>query len=171
MSEIILAWTLELRSMDCSPRTTGSGKLGIRLRIVAQPTMACRGLRSSWDSVARNSSFERLARSASARAARSLASKFSLASSFRNRCVTSVATRTRVADMFSRAISHSNSAVLPSFFLNRSCRLERPVSLAAVFTRSLSEKEADANENVSGWPTNSSCAYPVNAQYAGFTVV
>ena len=61
-----------LRRIAASPWAAASGRvLRPWVRICAQPRMAFSGVRSSCDTVARKSSFSRLARSASARAARS----------------------------------------------------------------------------------------------------
>ena len=62
----VWAWTL--RSMTSSPRSrVGSSTFSLR-RMRVQPRIAVSGVRSSWDSVARNSSLARFATSASARA-------------------------------------------------------------------------------------------------------
>ena len=69
--------TRELRSMASRPCSSMAGVTFLRLSTVAQPSIAFSGLRSSCESVARNSSLIWLLRSASVRAARSLASSFS----------------------------------------------------------------------------------------------
>ena len=70
-SAISWAWTRALRSMALMPETTSGSPPATRcLSSCDQPTMALSGVRSSCDSAARKSSFTRLARSASARAAR-----------------------------------------------------------------------------------------------------
>ncbi len=99
--------TRELRSMASRPCSSMAGVTFLRLRTVAQPSIAFSGFRSSCDSVARNSSLIWLLRSASVRAARSLASSFS-------RSVTLVAMAMRAPWPFSATMRHSTSATLPS---------------------------------------------------------
>ena len=105
---------LRLQSRIALDRLTalhdGAGKSALRLRTVAHPSIAFRGLRSSCDSVARNSSFCRLLRSASARAARSLASSSRALASACKRSVMSRGDRMRAPEIFSLAIRNSTSA-------------------------------------------------------------
>ena len=61
-----------LRSITSRPRASASGAAVPLRSMRAQPKTALSGVRSSCDSVARNSSFSRFAASAWARAARSL---------------------------------------------------------------------------------------------------
>ncbi len=58
-----------LRMMVSTARVVSSGESLPRWSSSAQPTMAASGVRSSWESVARNSSFKPFAASARARAA------------------------------------------------------------------------------------------------------
>jgi hypothetical protein len=61
-------WAVALRSMASSARSVRAGSSVAVLKIRAQPYTALSGVRSSWESRARNSSLARLAVSASARA-------------------------------------------------------------------------------------------------------
>jgi len=67
MSLINWAWSLALRPMTSIACRAPSGGSPPDCSISIQPRMACSGVRSSCDSVARNSSFTRLASSAAAR--------------------------------------------------------------------------------------------------------
>ncbi len=67
------AWSLALRSMTWIPLRKVSSSCRVR-RISAQPRITLSGVRSSCDSVARNSSFNAPSRSLSARASRSRSS-------------------------------------------------------------------------------------------------
>ena len=78
-----------LRLIDCSPFDVRPSSDAVCSSIAAHPRMAFSGVRSSWDAVARNSSFARLASSACARAACSLASKRARSSSARTRSLMS----------------------------------------------------------------------------------
>ena len=91
-SSMIWAWAWEFRSMAASPSARSSASTLPERRILAQPTMALSGVRSSCDSVARNSSFMRLAASASALADSAAASSRSRSASARLRSVMSRAT-------------------------------------------------------------------------------
>ena len=73
-SSMSCAWTRALRSMVSRPARSSSALRLVMRSTWAQPRMAFSGVRSSCDSVARNSSLASLTRSASARAARSLSS-------------------------------------------------------------------------------------------------
>ena len=68
-SPISLAWAWALRSMISRTCGRRSADTGAWRSIETQPRTALSGVRSSCESVARNSSFRRLARSASSRAA------------------------------------------------------------------------------------------------------
>ncbi len=59
-------WAATLRSITSRPWATRCSSNGSLRRRCVQPRMAPRGLRSSWESVARNSSFMRFASRASA---------------------------------------------------------------------------------------------------------
>ena len=104
--------TLALRSMVARPSARWASTVRVRRRITAQPTIALSGVRSSWDSVARNSSFSRLACSASSRAARSPSSN----------CVRSSASWRNLISLSARALSVCRSTVM-----SRSTR-EKPTS-------------------------------------------
>jgi hypothetical protein len=91
------------RSMVSTPRRSSGSRLCPR-STAAQPTIALRGVRSSWDSVARNSSLSRLAASASSRAARSRSSRWSRSASAFLRSVTSVTVRTAPRKVASRTM-------------------------------------------------------------------
>ncbi len=83
-----ISWlcALALRSIVATPSATTAGGTSPCWRIVVQPTMALSGVRSSCDSVARNSSFRRFASSASRRTARSnSSSRVRSSASCRNR--------------------------------------------------------------------------------------
>ena len=73
-SSISWAWARALRSMLFSPRCRSAWSRVPRRNTCAQPRMADSGVRNSCDRVVRNSSFNWLVRSASARASRSLSS-------------------------------------------------------------------------------------------------
>ena len=70
-SSINRAWARALRSITASPRARSSPETPWRRRMPTQPSTALSGVRSSWASTARNSSFARLAASAASRAASS----------------------------------------------------------------------------------------------------
>ena len=72
-----------LRSMVSSTRLSAFGSTAPVRSIRVQPRMAFKGVRSSWETVARNSSLVRLAISACLRASLSLASSALFASSMR----------------------------------------------------------------------------------------
>ena len=75
MSSTSCAWVWALRSMTSTPRAHGAPRRRCPpRRMCAQPRIALSGVRSSCETVARNSSFMRLALSASARATCSRAS-------------------------------------------------------------------------------------------------
>ena len=84
-----------LRAMVASPDCSASAVRGPDWRICAHPRMALSGVRSSCDTVPRNSSRRSMACSASWRAARSRFSRLSRSCSARRRSVTSIATPTR----------------------------------------------------------------------------
>ena len=58
---MICVWARALRSTACPSFAESSGSRRPEDRICDQPRMALRGVRSSWDKVAKNSSFIRLA--------------------------------------------------------------------------------------------------------------
>ncbi len=93
-SSIICAWALAFRSITSMPCAMEEARRSL-LKILAHPTIAFSGVRSSWLSVATNSSLRRVARSASARAARSLVSKASRYSSARRRSAISLSSSRR----------------------------------------------------------------------------
>ena len=73
-SSISCVWARALRSMASRPFARSLASFELERRIFDHPRMALRGVRSSCESVARNSSLMSLARSAVLRAARSLSS-------------------------------------------------------------------------------------------------
>ena len=73
-SSMIWACAVELRSIAASPSSTSPSATRPERRILDQPRIAFSGVRSSWLRIARNSSFIRLASSATSRAAASAAS-------------------------------------------------------------------------------------------------
>ena len=109
-----------LRSITSTACATSSGLASApeSLRMFAHPRMALSGVRSSWESVARNSSFNWLTRSPSTRAACSALKRFSRSFWARTRSVTSrwIATHFDSVPSASRSgvIRHSTMYSLPS---------------------------------------------------------
>jgi hypothetical protein len=96
-SEISLAWTRALRSMTWMASIVSASLTRCICSSWAQPRIALIGVRSSCDSVATNSSLIRFARSASARASRSLTRSPARSSSMIRRSVMSTIVPTKPA--------------------------------------------------------------------------
>ncbi len=88
-SSTICACVVALRSMASMARSVACASSRPVRSSLDQPSTAFSGVRSSWDTVAMNSSLERLACSASARASCSRASKAALSASLRRASVRS----------------------------------------------------------------------------------
>ena len=89
MSSMIDACERALRSMTLRALALVSASISPRLSIADQPRIALKGVRNSWETVAKNSSLRRSAASASLRASRSLSSRASRSCSMRRRSLVS----------------------------------------------------------------------------------